>query len=253
MKANSIPILLTSSVIAHDTSVKLTDTEKRIAFALESVREWLAIDSSLQIILCDGSGFDFTPLITKKFPNSKTECIFFENNKDMVSKYGRGFGEGEIVKYALARSESISKAGCFAKCTSKLWVKNYLKCLSAWNGNLLFKGVFVNTFSLFRPIKLKYIDTRFYIASISAYEEFFINSHLNIKKDIGHGLEECFLESIQKNKIEACLLNEPPIICGVGGGTGVSYKTSFKRTIKEKLKIRLARRNKNFYHLFSKR
>lgn len=250
MKANSIPILLTSSIIAHDTSVRLTDADKRIAFALESVKEWLAIDPSLQITLCDGSGFDFTPLITKKFPNSKIECIFFENNKDMVSKYGRGFGEGEIVKYAVAHSELMSKAGCFAKCTSKLWVKNYLECLSEWNGNLLFKGVFVNTFSLFKPIKLKHIDTRFYIASISAYENFFTNVHLNIKKDIGYGLEECFLESIQKNNIKACLISEPPIICGVGGGTGVSYKTSLKRTIKERLKIRLAKSKKNFSHLF---
>jgi hypothetical protein len=250
LKKNNIPVLLTSSVIAHDTSVKLIDSEKRTMLALESIKEWLAIDPCMQIILCDGSGFDFSPLIKRIFPDSLIECIFFENDKNMVMKYGRGFGEGEIVKYALTHSEFISKAGCFAKCTSKLWVKNYHECLLEWNGNLLFKGVFINTFSLFQPVKLKYIDTRFYIINTIVYKKFFESIHSNINTDIGYGLEECFHDSIKKNNIKACLFKNPPIICGVGGGTGVSYKTSFKRMVKEKLKIKLARKNKEFDHLF---
>lgn len=250
MKANSIPILLTSSVIAYDTSVRLIDSEKRTTLALESIKEWLAIDPGMQIVLCDGSGFDFSSLITKVFPNSLIECIFFENDKNMVMKYGRGFGEGEIVKYALAHSELISKANCFAKCTSKLWVRNYHECLSEWNDNLLFKGVFINAFSPFKPVELKYIDTRFYIAKTTVYKKIFENVHLGIDRDIGYGLEECFHEAIQKNKVKTCLFNTPPIICGVGGGTGVSYKTSFKRMIKEKLKIKIVRKNRKFNHLF---
>ena len=248
--AASIPILLTSSVIAHDLGVALTDTNERLRLALESVREWLKIDPTLSLVLCDGSGFDFGPAVQKQFPDARIECLYFQNDVGKVLAQGRGYGEGEIVRFAVEHSRLIADAGCFAKCTSKLWVENFSDCAGQWNGRLLLKGVFENVFSLKRPTQLWHIDTRFYIASIEMYRRYLIDAHQVIQKDQGYGLEECFRDVLQRESLQHVLLSVAPVICGVGGGTGVYYKNSLKRKLKEKLRLALVRHHAAFHKLF---
>jgi len=251
MTTNKVPLLLTSSVIAHDTGVALKDTAARIHLALESVSQWLKIDPKLEIVLCDGSSYDFSSIVVEKFPSAQIECLNFENNQNLVKKFGRGYGEGEIVRYALRHSQFIDRAGCFAKCTSKLWVDNYLECLKSWNGELLCKGVFLNVFSAFKNTVFAYIDTRFYIISCSVYKKYFENAHLHIQGEQGKSLEDCFHDIFIENNIQHSLFNVATVINGVGGGTGKYYKNSTHRKIKEKLRIKLVKLNSSFTNLFA--
>jgi hypothetical protein len=250
MMSDRIPVLLTSSVIAHDTGVALTDTQERIRLTIESISQWLKIDPALQIVVCDGSSYDFTELILIHFPSAAIECLFFENNQDRVRQYGRGYGEGEIVRHALKHSAVIAKAGCFAKCTAKLWVDNFLECAADWNGRLRLKAVFLQVFSPLRKTELAYIDTRFYIASSETYARYFETAHHQISTDQGYGLEECFRDVLLHHHIKGALLTVPPVICGVGGGTGVHYRNPLKRKFKEQLRLRLVRLHRSFTDLF---
>lgn len=250
MQTEPLPILLTSSIVAHDTGVALTDAQERTRLTLASVQEWLRINPRHRIILCDGSGFDFSKLVIERFPHASIECLYFDNDPVLVSKLGRGYGEGEIVRHALNNSRFIAQAGGFAKCTSKLWVENYPECLANWNGSLRLKGVFLNVFSPWKTTKLAYIDTRFYMTSCDVYRRYLENAHLQIRKEQGHGLEECFLDVVQENGLEKMLWPIVPVIAGVGGGTGTYYKNPIKRRLKEKLRLKLVRINKQFSRLF---
>jgi hypothetical protein len=245
-----IPVLLTSSVIAHDTDVLLKNKDERIRLTLQSVERWLRIDPDISIVICDGSSFDFSRLIAEKFPNTKIECLYFENDQGLVKKYGRGYGEGEIIRHALNHSKSIIASGCFAKCTSKLWVENFKKCAQYWNGRFLCKGVFINVFSFFKKTELSYIDTRFYIVSNTFYRQHFENAHFQIDRAVGHGLENCFHDIVLRDDIRKSLFNVVPIICGVGGGIGTYYKNSLKRRLKEIIRLDIVRMNESFTDLF---
>lgn len=247
---NKIPILLTSSVVAYDTSVELTDTQLRTQLTIESIYEWLKIDANLRIVICDGSNYDFSPEIRNKFPNSFIECLHFENNQQLVYEYGRGFGEGEIVKYAINHSKFINEFDCFAKCSAKLWVANFVKCAEDWNGQPRFKAAFIKIFSPFQKASLEYIDTRFYIVSLSYYRIQLENAHRAIKLDIGYGLEQSFRDVLFVRKLKHYLFNLPPIICGVGGGTGSRYRNSRIRNFKEKIRLKLAKNSPQFNDLF---
>jgi hypothetical protein len=249
--APRIPILLTSSVIAYDTGVALSDTQERTHLALESVAQWLAIAPKSPIVLCDGSNFDFAPQVAQQFPNANIECLAFENPQDLVRQHGRGYGEGEIVRHAITHSQRIKEAGCFAKCSSKLWVDNYHDCIAAWNANLLCKAVFLDAFSLTRPTRLAYVDTRFYVASVQTYVQHFVVAHHNIHKENGHGLEECFRDALVGDRLDHCLFTVQPVISGVGGGTGTSYKNSTLRRLKESLRLWLVSKHPRFAHLFA--
>lgn len=246
----TIPILLTSSVIVHDTAVALSDREERIRLAIESVAEWLRLAPTLRLVLCDGSDFDFAPLVAQRFPGATIECLHFNNDQALVQLYGRGYGEGEIVRYALNHSRLIQECGAFTKCTSKLWVDNYLECLTHWNGIMRIKGVFLDVFSPLKPTRLAYIDTRFYISSCEAYRKYFENAHLDIRRDAGHGLEECFRDVVLTQRLEHILLPVPPVISGVGGGTGIYYVNTKRRILKEKLRVRLVRALPRYSRLF---
>jgi hypothetical protein len=251
MLPSNIPILLTSSVIAYDKGVALKDTDERARLALQSVEEWLKIDPTLPLVLCDGSSFDFSEQIARRFPQARIECLPFENNQELVKRYGRGYGEGEIVRYALHHSTLIAQAGCFAKCSSKLWVENFHDCVRHWNGHLLLKGVFLNVFSPTRRTEFSYVDTRFYVASAEAYARYFEDAHLQIGKRKGYGLENSFHDIVLTQGILHSLSRVAPVICGVGGGIGTYYRNPPLRRLKEDLRLWLAKRNPAFGDLFA--
>lgn len=246
-----IPILLTSSVVAHDKGVRLHDPGERARLAMESILRWRAIAPMNPLVLCDGSGYDFEPTVSTLLGSSPVECLHFHNDVDRIRLHGRGYGEGEIVRHAIEHSKLIQSAGCFAKCTSKLWVDNFNKCIRQWNGDLLLKGVFNNTFSPRKATKLAYIDTRFYVVSVDTYRRFFVHSHHTIRSEDGYGLEESFRDSFLDNNLKGCLMCPPPVICGVGGGTGVYYKNTPVRILKEKWRYALTKRHPLFKSWFS--
>lgn len=244
------PILLTSCVTVSDHSVSLKDEGNRIRLTLESIEKWLAISSDLRLVICDGSNFDFSGLVLERFPEANIECISFQNNTDMVRVYGKGYGEGEIVRYAIFNSAYLGESDFFAKCTAKLWVENFLECLKCWNGTFVGKGYFSDVFS-FRNIRFSYIDTRFYLVNKSFYLENLDSAHLNVREERGHSLEHCFRDVILKNSYKKILFNIPPVICGVGGGSGKYYKNNLKRRIKEVIRLWLVKRDKRFADLFT--
>lgn len=246
----AIPILLTSSVIAHDPGVALKNTASRIHHALESVAEWLRTCPEISLVLCDGSGFDFTELISLNFPSAKAECLSFMNDELTILKRGRGYGEGEIVRYAIANSRTIQSSGAFAKCTSKLWVTNYLELIQFWNGSLMLKGVFQNVFSIRKAPVFDYVDTRFYVASVETYNRLFLNAHFSIDQKKGYGLEQCFTDILLAKELHSVLTPVAPVIEGIGGGIGRAYKNPLKRRLKERLRLYLVRRNPLFMFLF---
>jgi hypothetical protein len=243
------PILLTSCVIISDLSVSLKDKDARIRLTMESIEKWLAISPELNLVICDGSNFDFTNLVRERFPDAKIECLFFDNNKEFVRLYGKGYGEAEIVKYALLNSTYIGQADYFAKCTAKLWVDNFHECLKSWNGNFVCKGYFENVFSL-KKTKFEYVDTRFYLAKSSFYLNYLDAAHLDLGTEHGRSLEYCFKEVVTKQKFEHVMFNVPPVICGVGGGSGTYYKNNLKRRIKEVIRMWIVRKSKAFSPLF---
>lgn len=233
MSPAHIPILLTSSVIAHDKGVRLQNPVERERLALESVQAWRRIAPDNPLVLCDGSDFNFKALVTSLPGNGQVECLHFLNDRERVQQQGRGYGEGAIVQHAIEHSKLIQAAGCFAKCTSKLWVENFDACMQPWNGRLLMKAVFNNVFSLRKPAELAYIDTRFYAMDVSTYRQYFLHAHEAIRAEQGYGLEESFRDVFLNHQLHGCLMYPPPVISGVGGGTGVYYKNSWLRQRKE--------------------
>jgi hypothetical protein len=120
-----------------------------------------------------------------------------------------------------------------------------------WNGKLLLSGVFLNAFSLLRPTLLRQIDTRFYVISLPVYERYFMNAHITMDSRNGHGLEDSFHEIFVNENFKKSLLPTSPIIYGVGGGSGIYYQNRLQRVLKEKLRIYIVKKKRQFKDMFS--
>lgn len=246
---NKLPILLSSSVVPTDKDVKLGDPGERLFHTLESIAEWLKHSERVRLVVCDGSGFNFADVVAKKFPNAEIECLAFVNDRERVLKQGKGYGEGEIVKYAVENSRFIRQSGVFAKCTGKLWVENFVRCLDAWRGPFMGKAHFDNVFSL-RPTRMAYFDTRFYMVEVGFYKKYFMDAHLAVGGNSGLSIEDCFMEIVVSQQMKHILFREQPIICGVGGGSGKYYKNSALRRLKDCLRAWLVRNSPRYAALF---
>lgn len=222
-----------------DPSVLLKDQELRIFHTLESIHHWSKIAPQNKFVICDGSKFDFSTILKQEFPHLQIECLSFMNDANLVKKHGKGFGEGEIIRYALDRSHYLKESNWFAKCTAKLWVENFQDCVLAWNNRLVCTPFFSNVFS-FRKMSLDYVDTRFYLVKKSFYLQHLSAVHIDLGGDSGVSIEDKYLELIQENHLRNIFMKNPPVIAGVGGGSGKYYNTSPLRRIKEILRSRIA-------------
>lgn len=250
MSSPTPTLLLTSCVHVSAPFVELSDPTRRAKLTLESIEHWLKLAGDLAIVICDGSGYDFTKEVAQKFPHVKVECISFKNDAAAVFTYGKGYGEGEIVQYALEHSELLRRVDYFAKCTSKLWVTNFPDILSHWN------KIFQCQFGLEKPKTIKNakpssVDTRFYIVNKRFYAEHFLDAYRKVRDRDGYYLEHSFKDVILNKKLRASsiLFPIPPLIEGVAGTTGETYKSGslikkrFKN-LKTYVKLRL---NEHFY------
>jgi len=244
------PILFTSSVVAMDDTVFLKDKSARIFHTLEAIGMWEKIAPHHKFVICDGYGYDFTNMIGESFPNLDIECLAFCNDSDKVKLRGKGFGEGEIILYALMHSRYLKESTSLAKCTSRLWVDNFQACIQEWNGQFLCKAYFSNVFS-FKLTTLKYIDTRFYLTDKFFYIKNFSHIHKNLSATQGLNLEQTFLKVLNERGLKNYIFKEPPVISGMSGGAGVYYNTSIYRRIKEVLRSIIIRLGLEYRNLFN--
>jgi len=251
MRKTAKILLMTSCVnVADVEGVVLKNPDRRIFYTLESIGRWSVLDPEIKIVLCDSSNFDFNPLLASHFPKLNFECLAFMANRELVRARSKGFGEGEIIRYALQYSDLLRSSSLFIKCTAKLWVNNFNQCYSEWNGSFLAAPIFAPKHLLERPT-LKGIDTRFYIVDKKFYFKYLLNLHQSIEPKSSEGLEQKFRDTILQHDLRGIIFQSPPQIAGVGGGSGKYYKVGLRRIIRDRLRYWVARKDRGLDRLFN--
>ncbi len=243
---NVPPLLLTSCVAVSAKNTQIKDQNLRIALTMKAIEKWFTISKAIKIVICDGSNYDFTTIIHAKFPDQQIECLFFKNNSELVARYGKGYGEGEIINHALQHSIFLNNAEIFVKCTSKLWVDNFLECLQYWNGTFLCDCYFSYMKSQ-KLMRFKSVDTSFYIVDKDYYRDHFSLAYLDVREAKRHWLEHCFRDIIIAKKLKHFMLPVAPIVRGVSGTQGLENRYTLIDKAKDSLKRFFVSRNKSYF------
>ena len=219
--AENVPILLITTAVraAPSVNVRVSDRERRLEYTLEGIGEWVARMPELRIVVCDGSNVDLTSTIREKWPTATIEVLHFQNNEKKVARFGKGFGEGQIIKFALKKSKFLRNQPVFMKCTGKLWVENIREVLSGISGT---NGFMIRQ----RPDeegqrKPFWVDTRFFVVGTAFFRRYLASAYRDVDITARHYIEHVYCERLVKIAPPRRLrFVVKPEIRGVSGSTG---------------------------------
>jgi hypothetical protein len=217
------PILITSAIISSAPLTRLEDINQRVSFLAGSLRLWAASGVS-QIVVCDGSTTEIASVLSKAIDlhsfSCRIEILGFVNSIEKVKRLGKGYGEGEIVKYAISHSHILSESAYFVKCTGKLFVVNYWNVIKGFRGEF---GASSKGFAFLPQI----VDTRFYITSKEFFLRKMANSYLSVNDQSGIYLENVYFAVLYNSPDTHWYLATPPIYVGVSGSSGLANSRDY--------------------------
>ena len=201
--------------------LSITDPEVRLTQYIHSILKWLSSPVTQHIVVCDNSGFkaDFSELSSLAAQmNKEFEFISFSGN-DYSAIYGKGYGEGEIMEYALSHSDILNRSNVFYKVTGRLFVLNHKKIFAAHSrDSCVFSSV-----SFREKPRIRRVDTRFFKVSLAAYNEFLKDSYREVRDFEGYYLENAYYDSLKKSGIRVESFKYCPRYDGLSGTTGRTY------------------------------
>jgi hypothetical protein len=235
-RLDDLVLVITSAIHVNAPFTQLIDSILRESLLIDSIVEWTNEFPNLSIVICDGSGFDFktNPRFLALAKNNHIEFLTFTNNIHLVKERGKGFGEGEIIKYAIENSQLIRNADYIAKITGRLFVKNASYYLKNHKKQDFWCHLNFRYKALFFPISCNSIDTRFYIIKKNIYLKYFYNTYTHVNDEgliyLENVFYEAFFTALQLGyKVDfLCNFN----VVGRSGTSNLNYLTpSFIRAI----------------------
>ena len=211
-------ILLTACINPRGMShTFLNDVEKRKMQYIAAINYYIS-QTHFPIVFAENSGIEIKECFQKQIKEGRLECLSFWGNQDKLR--GKGYGECEIIQYALENSKIIHNSSDkrIIKITGRLIVKNISKITMV--NNLLFSKR--TTFCSINS-NLSFPDSRLIVASSLFYYEL-----LNLKETIDDSKSFYFEHALckilkEKKEYPFSPFIIKPIILGISGSTGEEY------------------------------
>lgn len=234
---NKIPLLITTCIEVSAIAEKITDPQERLRLTLEGIAEWLTNPAVESLVVVEGSDYDFSAKVSALSRDSgkRVEFLRFRNDAERVRRQGKGYGEGESVHYALTRSPLLGASEYFAKCTGKLYVRNYARCLAAFD----------NEFQCAVNGKhaIESLDLRLYFAGREFWLKHMADAHVKVDDPAGYFLEYAYLDRLRGVGLRGFTLTVPPIVTGRSGSDNIQYKPpSLYKYLSRRLRYSIFRR-----------
>jgi hypothetical protein len=211
-------LLLTGCINPSGMSyTSLNNPKEREIQYVNAIRYYLS-KTNYPIVFTENSGTDISQLFTDSIKSGRMEYFSFNGNQN--KERGKGYGECEILQYALEHSVLINtnKSKRIAKITGRLIIQN-IKSIIRWHTLFTSQQTTLCSFNS----DLSFPDSRFIIASKEFYHTF-LKTKENINDSSGYYFEHALCDTIKKEKAFAY---SPffmlPRIEGISGSTGKEY------------------------------
>jgi hypothetical protein len=241
MMYDKCALVIPSTVHVSAPYTFLTDPLEREKQYLDSISFFIRETPLLKIIVCDNSGFQYPASLYElaRAHTKEIELLSFQGNKELVTNYGKGYGEGEIMQFVLSNSSLIKTADGFLKVTGRLKLLNAEKLLKKCNEQ---ENYFMPV-SLLRPRFMvpaaarHCVDTRVYYTTREFFSNVLLNAHLEVRDKNTFFLEHAYYRAIAASGIKVKCFPVAPEISGMSGSNGFMMK---ERGAVKKMFIRMA-------------
>jgi hypothetical protein len=241
MMYDKCALVIPSTVHVSAPYTFLTDPLEREKQYLDSISFFIRETPLLKIIVCDNSGFQYPASLQDfaRLHNKQLELLSFQGNKELVTNYGKGYGEGEIMQFVLSNSSLIKTAEGFLKVTGRLKLLNAEKVLRKCGER---ENYFMPV-SLLRPRFMvpaaarHCVDTRVYYTTRVFFTNVLINAYRDVRDKDVFFLEHAYHRAIAASGIKVKCFPVAPEISGMSGSNGFMMK---ERGPVRKMLIRIA-------------
>lgn len=218
---------ISPSAKVKDLCVK--DKDYRERQYINAIQFYIQNTAIKNIVFCDNSAQPANEMLYRKArENGKNfEWLSFKGNYEKTEECGKGFGEGEILEYAVNNSKLTSKCKYMAKVTGRLRLLNI---------NAVIKLLSTSPYHFSSYIDEEnhlFIDTRFFVIETCRFREDFLDAYKNVNDSRGFFYEYAIAAKIQEKRI---IYRDFPLalnIAGDSGSLGYSYHWTRKRLIKK--------------------
>ena len=189
----------------------LNDVSERQKQYVDAIHYYIS-NTDCEIVFCENSNTDISPLFENK--QERLEILTFSGNQN--KQRGKGYGEAEIIDYALQHSSFIQDNCIIIKITGRLIINNIRQIINSQTS----KHDFVTC--LFHS-DLKFADSRIFCGTVPFYKEFLINKE---KMNDGKGVffEHVLASAVLESSFRFIPFVQEPLITGISGTTGESYQ-----------------------------
>lgn len=208
-------ILLTGCINPNGMPfTQLTNTSERQKQYVDAIHYYIN-QTNIHIVFCENSNTDISPLFNNA--HDRLEILTFHGNQN--KQRGKGYGETEIIEFALHHSSFIHENSIIIKITGRLIINNIHQIINT----LKYDFDFVTC--LFHS-DLKFAESRIFCGTTAFYKEFLKNKEL-MNDSEGIFFEHVLSSTVLESSLRFRPFTEEPLITGISGSTGEKYQISF--------------------------
>lgn len=209
-------ILLTACINPGGMAfTKLSDPDERKTQYIDAINYYVK-KTTFPIVFVENSNTDISFLFQDKIIEDRLEFLTFKGNADKTR--GKGYGEAEIIEYAMNHSKNIAIDSNIIKITGRLIVENVMKLVAS-------RDLFCLKYSIQCAVnsEFSFADSRILISSVIFMRQF-LNKKYQIDDSKNVFFEHVLLNTIKEiDKFYYFPFLEKPQIIGVSGSTGEVY------------------------------
>lgn len=228
---NKMVLLITASILPQEKRfLKLKDPKQRLQQYLDSLKFYITQTNFSEIVLCDNSNYDFPNSVSelaKKY-KKRVEILQFAGNAAKIMENGKGYGEGEIIEYALSHSRLLKDAEFFIKITGRLKVLNIDEIAKKMNVKKIYINKELRNFQKSRK-QSKKMSTVLYGIPKKTYITIFRDAYMDVCDKRGIYLEHIFYNRVMEKKLTIYSMPRFPVVKGISGSLGGKYQASIGR------------------------
>jgi hypothetical protein len=201
--------------------LQMTNLAMRYITAKASIFFWAAHGIE-KIVIADATGdtlLDDKEVALLKQIGVGVEQISYCQNEDLIKLRGKGYGEGELIKFALKNSTILKSENSFFKCTGKIYCRNFETVLQMIKENNI-QNIFWRHLGEGDSL-MPWADMRFFYTTKIFCEEYLIPAYLK-SDDRKEEAVEYFCFNIFNERLSSAKTLRP-LLSGFSGGTGQQY------------------------------
>jgi hypothetical protein len=212
-------LVMTATFRAEATPILVVrDERERTLQYLCALVAWARTARVRRIVFAENSNtqFDFSEVVRLlEEAGKEVEVMVFDGNSE-TPRFGKGYGEGEILEYVYNRSRLLAATPVFYKVTGRLFVRNFDAVSEATTDTAAFP---LNPPRDGRPRKA---ITSFFKCSRDLFETRLLSVYKQVSDEVGHRIEQVYYDQLVDLNVRGFRVK--PVMVGQQGSTGKMYE-----------------------------